>query len=107
VAKALDIANSRDMVSRLDTDQRGAVGLTDTIGRSQSLTVISESGFYDVVVRSDKPQGQPSVIDMIRVLGGKKNPKDVWMRIKGAYPEVVGKCDHFIPVLSLKTLTRT
>ena len=46
------------MVSRLDPDQRGAVGLTDTIGRSQSLTVISESGFYDVVVRSDKPQGK-------------------------------------------------
>ena len=29
-----------------------------TLGGIQSLTVISESGFYDVVVRSDKPQGK-------------------------------------------------
>lgn len=31
-----------------------------TPGGTQSLTVISESGFYDVVVRSDKPQGKAS-----------------------------------------------
>ncbi len=29
-----------------------------TPGGTQALTVISESGFYDVVVRSDKPQGK-------------------------------------------------
>ena len=31
---------------------------------------------------------------MIRVLGGQKNPKQVWLRLKESNPEVVPKCDH-------------
>jgi len=31
---------------------------------------------------------------MIRVLGGKKNPRDTWARIIEADPAVVGKCDN-------------
>ena len=57
LAKALEIANSSQMVGRLDPDQKGLCQ-TYTLGGAQSLTVISESGFYDVVVRSDKPQGK-------------------------------------------------
>jgi hypothetical protein len=38
--------------------------------------------------------GQPSVFDIIRVLGGQKNPRDAWTRLTEAYPEVVGKCDN-------------
>ena len=38
--------------------------------------------------------GQPSVFDMIKVLGGQKNPKQVWLRLKESNPEVVPKCDH-------------
>ena len=39
-------------------------------------------------------QGQPSVIDMIRVLGGQKNPRQVWKRLIASHPEVVPKCDN-------------
>lgn len=38
------------------------------------------------------PDGQPSVFDMIRVLGGQKNPRDVWRRLLESHSEVVGKC---------------
>lgn len=38
--------------------------------------------------------GQPSVFDMIKVLGGQKNPRDVWARLTETHPEVVGKCDN-------------
>ena len=38
--------------------------------------------------------GQPSVFDMIKVLGGQKNPRDAWQRLSEAHPEVVGKCDN-------------
>jgi hypothetical protein len=38
--------------------------------------------------------GQPSVFDMIRVLGGQKNPRDTWANLVEKYPEVVGKCDN-------------
>lgn len=41
------------------------------------------------------PKGQPSVFDMIRVLGGQKNPRQVWDRITAAHPEVVQICDNF------------
>lgn len=57
LAKALEIANASQMAGRLDPDQKG-VCQTETPGGTQSLTVVSESGFYDVVVRSDKPQGK-------------------------------------------------
>lgn len=39
--------------------------------------------------------GQPSVFDMIKVLGGQKNPRDVWQRLTETHSEVVGKCDNF------------
>ena len=31
---------------------------------------------------------------MIKVLGGQKNPKQVWLRLTESHPEVVGKCDN-------------
>jgi len=40
------------------------------------------------------PDGQPSVFDMIRVLGGQKNPRQVWERLIASHPEVVPKCDN-------------
>jgi len=39
------------------------------------------------------PQGQPSVIDMIRVLGGKANPYDAWAKIQKADPDILAKCE--------------
>jgi hypothetical protein len=38
--------------------------------------------------------GQPSVFDMIKVLGGKKNPHDLWKRLTESHPEVVAKCEN-------------
>ena len=35
------------------------------------------------------------ILDMIQVLGGMKNPRQVWARIIEANPAVVGKCDNF------------
>ena len=40
------------------------------------------------------PDGQPSVFDMIRVLGGQKNPHQVWQRLVESNPEVVPKCEN-------------
>ena len=31
---------------------------------------------------------------MIRVLGGQKNPRQVWERLIASHPEVVPKCDN-------------
>lgn len=50
VCAAINIVNSRDAVAKLDDDERG-VGLTDTLGGTQSLTIISEPGLYTLILR--------------------------------------------------------
>lgn len=54
VCEVLEIANSRDAVSRLDDDERDDVGITDAIGRVQETTVINESGLYSLIFTSRK-----------------------------------------------------
>ena len=53
VCDVLGISNSRDALSKLDDDEKG-VARTDTLGGPQSLSIISESGLYALILRSDK-----------------------------------------------------
>lgn len=48
---------------------------------------------YDGATIRVTPAGQPSVFDMIRVLGGQKNPHMVWERLTRSHPEVVTGCE--------------
>lgn len=64
VCHALSIANSRDTVRKnLDDDERG-VGIFYTPangyqgGGRQKLTIVNESGFYNLVFRSTKPEAK-------------------------------------------------
>lgn len=57
VAKALSIQNSRDIVARLDDDEKG-VGQIDTLGGRQTLVTINEAGLYSVILRSDKAEAK-------------------------------------------------
>ncbi|WP_280448395.1 phage antirepressor KilAC domain-containing protein [Nocardia brasiliensis] len=50
----LDVRNGRDVAARLADDQKG-VGQIDTPGGRQQMTIVNESGMYEVVIRSDKP----------------------------------------------------
>ncbi|MGN6140268.1 MAG: BRO-N domain-containing protein, partial [Ralstonia sp.] len=50
VCAALEIANSRDALMKLDADEKG-VGLTDTLGGRQQVAIVSESGMYALVLR--------------------------------------------------------
>jgi prophage antirepressor-like protein len=58
VCDVLLINNSRMVSSRLDDDQKGVIQ-TDTIGGEQNLVYVNESGLYDVILRSDKPEAKP------------------------------------------------
>ena len=53
----LDIANPRNVAARLDEDEKGVRPL-DTPGGVQSVTIVNESGMYQVVLRSDKPEAK-------------------------------------------------
>lgn len=53
VAVALGYKHTPHMVRRLDDEEKDAVRLTDTIGRKQKMTVISEVGIYEAVFGSE------------------------------------------------------
>lgn len=58
VCNAIGINNPRMALTRLDDDEKGVI-LTDTLGGRQNLNIISESGLYALVLRSDKPAAKP------------------------------------------------
>ncbi|MDX2357446.1 phage antirepressor [Dietzia sp. PP-33] len=55
LCRVLEIRNARDVSGRLDEDMKG-VDQIDTPGGRQSVTVVSEAGMYEVVIRSDNPE---------------------------------------------------
>ncbi len=58
VCRVLDIANSRDAITRLDADEKDDVGLTDTMGRQQIMAIVNEPGLYSLVLRSRKAEAR-------------------------------------------------
>lgn len=77
VCAVLGLASSHKVAERLDEDERNLIPLTDSMGRQQESTVINESGLYNVILRSDKPEAKPfrkwvtsEVLPSIRKNGG-------------------------------------
>lgn len=58
VCRVLEIANRHDALGRLDEDERDAVGNTDSIGREQQMSIVSESGLYALIFTSRKPEAK-------------------------------------------------
>lgn len=76
VCAVLGIGNSRMVFDRLDDDEKG-VSQIDTLGGLQNMSIINESGLYNVILRSDKPEAKPfrkwvtsEVLPTIRKTGG-------------------------------------
>lgn len=57
VCRAIEIANSRDAVAKLDDDEKG-VGSTDTLGGKQKMQIVNEPGLYSLVLGSRKPEAK-------------------------------------------------
>ena len=76
ICGVLDLGNSRMVFERLDEDEKG-VSQIDTLGGKQNMQIINESGLYNVILRSDKPEAKPfrkwvtaEVLPSIRKTGG-------------------------------------
>lgn len=83
VAKILNYRNAPDMTRRLDDGDKGYAKVR-TPGGEQSLSVLSESGLYDAVFRSNAEGAKPfrhwvtrEVIPSIRKHGGYLTPAKV------------------------------
>lgn len=75
VAEMVSVNNHRDLLSRVDDDEK-VVGLTDTLGGSQQTTFLTEDGMYEVLMQSRKPvakqfkKGVKQILKEIRTKGG-------------------------------------
>ena len=76
VCEVLDLDTTAKVAERLDADEKG-MNQIHTPGGMQSVTVINESGLYNVILRSDKPEAKPfrkwvtsEVLPSIRKHGG-------------------------------------
>ena len=58
VCQAIGIINARNVKNRLDEEDVRLVD-TPTAGGSQQVTFVTESGLYDVIIRSDSEQAKP------------------------------------------------
>lgn len=56
LARVLEIADVSRLASRLDDGVRLTHPISDSLGRTQQATIVNESGMYEVVIRSDKPE---------------------------------------------------
>lgn len=57
VCAILELSNPRDAVASLEDDEKG-VAITDTLGGTQEMSIISESGLYALIFRSRKPEAR-------------------------------------------------
>lgn len=57
VCQALAVRNNRDALSRLDDDEKG-VATTDTLGGTQAVGIINESGLYSLILTSRKAEAK-------------------------------------------------
>jgi len=58
IAKVLGYRDARDATRWLDDDEKDT-HLVRTLGGNQDMIVVSESGLYSLVVRSERPEAKP------------------------------------------------
>jgi prophage antirepressor-like protein len=58
VCEVLELMEPHKVSARLDEDDRTLIPVIDSIGRNQETTIVNESGLYEVILRSDKPEAK-------------------------------------------------
>lgn len=57
VCRVLEMGNPSQAASRLDDDEKGIIS-SDTLGGSQEVIIVSESGLYSLILTSRKPEAK-------------------------------------------------
>lgn len=84
VCDILEVSNSRDAISRLDSDEKNTVVIADGTPGNPNMTIISESGLYALIFTSRKPEAEnfkrwvrKEVIPAIRKHGAYMTPETI------------------------------
>ena len=56
--RVLGLSNPSIVADRLDPDDLSQAEAIDSMGRPQQVTITNESGIYDLILRSDKPEAR-------------------------------------------------
>jgi prophage antirepressor-like protein len=82
LCNVLGLSNTSVVKNRLDDDLSLTYPISDSLGRTQEATFVTESGMYDVIIRSDSPKAKPfrkwvtsEVLPTIRKHGGYLTPQ--------------------------------
>lgn len=115
VCMVLGIANGRDATSRLDSDGVGSTDVIDSMGRSQTASIVDESGLYELIFQSRKPEAKAfrrwvtgTVLPTIRKTGGYQAvprfeiPKDLGSALRLAADEHDGRVAAEAKLLELE-----
>lgn len=83
VCDVLGLTSPHKVAERLDTDEKGR-SLIPTLGGEQEVAIINESGLYNVILRSDKPEAREfkrwvthEVLPTIRKTGAYMTPETI------------------------------
>ena len=58
VCDVLGIGNANMAAARLDDDEVSQTEVTDNLGRKQMTNIVNETGLYNLILRSDKPEAK-------------------------------------------------
>jgi len=58
VCDVLELGNSSEAVRKLDDEEKGSEKI-DTLGGTQTMLVVNESGLYTLIIRSNMPNARP------------------------------------------------
>lgn len=82
LCRVLELKNPRDVASRLDRGDVGTTDATDSVGRTVQMNTVTESGMYDTVLLSRKPEARAfrrwlthDVVPSVRKRGGYLTPE--------------------------------
>lgn len=113
VCEILEISNYRDAVSKLDDDEVGKTDTIDSLGRKQEVLIISESGLYTLIIRSNKPNARKfrkwvtsEVLPSIRKTGGYSLQEVNHKENKALYEKIIALQEEVISLYRQMNINR-
>lgn len=103
VCEILEISNTSKAVDGLDEDELTKSYIIDNLGRNQEVLIISESGLYTLIIRSNKPNARKFrkwvtgvVLPSIRKTGGYALQEVSHVEHKALYEKIISLQEEVI-----------
>lgn len=113
VCEILEISNTSKAVDGLDEDELTKSYIIDSLGRNQEVLIISESGLYTLIIRSNKPNARKFrkwvtgvVLPSIRKTGGYALQEVSHIENKALYEKIISLQEEVISLYRQINISR-